>query len=81
MFSFIAHDKISGLVSNGSYSQVLSWSATRIEKSPQATINIVKCRLGEGGRVVAEVDGEGISHILAGRFLSHREMMKLLSRC
>ena len=81
MFSYLAHDKKSGLVVSGGLHQVAEWSRQRIaSKAPKAVIAIIKCRPLSDGRVIAEFTQSGGRIIEQGRAISWNEVLKLSKR-
>lgn len=80
MKTYLAQDKSSGLVFGGGLHACLLWSFERIKVSPDAVIAIIKCRLGEDARIIAEVDNTCGRWIFRGRSVPKREVSKLARR-
>lgn len=80
MKTYLAQDKSSGLVFGGGLHACLLWSFERIKVSQDTVIVIIKCRLGEDAKIIAEVDNTGGRWIFRGRSVPKREVSKLARR-
>jgi len=70
----------SGECFSGGHVHCVRLSFEFVEAHPNAIVKIIQARPGEDGRIIAEVDCHGITHISNGRAIPARQIRKMASQ-